>query len=53
MEPKCFLGYALLSILLAKGGVKHIVETIFSNLVSSTVLFADNKVELEVVDPGM
>ena len=53
MDPECFLGYALLSILVAKGGVKHTVETSFSNLVSSTIVVVDNKVELEVVDPSM
>jgi hypothetical protein len=53
VELECFLGYALLSILLAKGVVKHIVETSFSNSVSSTIVFVDNRVELEVENPGM
>jgi hypothetical protein len=45
------LGYSLLSILEAKDG--GTVSTNFSNLVSSTIVVVDNRVELEVVDPGM
>jgi hypothetical protein len=50
VESKCFPGYVLPSIHVAKGGVKHTKETRFSNLVSSIVVVIDNKVELEVVD---
>jgi hypothetical protein len=45
------LGYSLLSILESKDG--GTVSTNFSNLVSSTVVVVDNRVELEVVDMGM
>jgi hypothetical protein len=51
VELECFLGYALLSILVAKGG--DTVETSFSNSMSSTIVVVDNKVELEVIDPSM
>jgi hypothetical protein len=51
MELECFLGYLLLSILIAKGG--DTVETNFSNSVISTIEVIDNRVELEVVDPSM
>jgi hypothetical protein len=51
LELEGFLGYALLSILEAKDvGTVH---TSFSNLVISTVVFVDIKVELEIVDMGM
>ena len=47
-----FLGYALPSILEAKD--VGIVQTSFSNLVSSTVVVVvDNRVELEIVDLGI
>jgi hypothetical protein len=52
VESQCFPGYVLPSILVATDGVKHTVETSFSNLVSSTVAVVGNKVELKVVDPG-
>jgi hypothetical protein len=50
VEFEGFLGYALLSILEAKDvGTMY---TRFSNLVSSTVVAIDNRVELGVVDLG-
>jgi hypothetical protein len=51
VELEGYLGYALLSIFEAKDG--DTMQTIFSNLVISTVVVVDNRVELEVVDPGM
>jgi hypothetical protein len=51
VELEGFLGYALLSILEAKDvGTEY---TNFSNLVSSTVVVIDNRVELEILDLGM
>ena len=51
VELEGFLGYALPFILEAKD--VGTVQTSFSNLVSSTVVIVDNRVELEVVDLGM
>ena len=51
VELEGSLGYALLSILEAKD--VGTVQTGFSNLVISTIVVFDNRVELEVVDPSM
>ena len=51
MELEGSLGYALLSILEAKDVGN--VHTSFYNLVNSTVVVVDNRVELEIVDLGM
>ena len=51
VELEVFLGYVLLSTLEEKD--VDIVQTNFSNLVSSTVVVFYNKVELEIVDLSM
>jgi hypothetical protein len=51
VELEVFLDYVLLSILEIKDvGTEW---TSFSNLASPTVVFVDNRVELEIVDLGM
>jgi hypothetical protein len=51
VELEGSLGYALLSILEAKD--VGTMQTSFANLVSSTIVVVDNRVELEIVDLGI
>jgi hypothetical protein len=51
VELEGSFGYVLLSILEAKDG--DTVQTKFANLVSSTFVIVDNRVELDIVDLGM